>query len=78
MLTPVLQRRLGLAKGSGATFFAGDEKLTRPRWALIVAWIDSLPLTGVSAAKVVGAAIAMFDAFAHWASVTREELPWSM
>ena len=78
MLTPVLQRRLGLAKGSGATFFAGDEKLTRPRWALIVAWIDILPLTGVSTAKVVGAAIAMFDAFAHWASVTREELPWSM
>jgi heme oxygenase len=78
MLTPVLHRRLGLAKGSGATFFAGDEKQTRARWAAVVAWIDGLPRAGASTARVVGAATATFEAFVRWAAVTREELPWSM
>jgi heme oxygenase len=78
ILSPLLHRRLGLAKGSGATFFAGDEERTRPRWAAVVAWIDGLPRTGASTAKVVGAATATFDAFARWAAVTRGELPWSI
>jgi heme oxygenase (biliverdin-IX-beta and delta-forming) len=78
ILSPLLHRRLGLAKGSGATFFAGDEERTRPRWAAIVAWIDGLPRTGASTEKVVGAATATFDAFARWAAVTRGELPWSI
>src|SRR5688572_19893389 len=43
VLSPLLHRRLGLTKGSGAAFFAGDEESTLPRWTLIVAWIDGLP-----------------------------------
>jgi heme oxygenase len=78
ILSPLLERRLGLAKGSGATFFVGDEEQTRARWAAVVSWIDGLPRAGASATKVVGAATATFDAFARWVAATREELPWSM
>ena len=66
VLIPLLHRRLGLTKGSGAAFFAGDEEATLRRWTLIVAWIDGLPRTGASATKIISAATATFDAFARW------------
>lgn len=78
VLTPLLHRRLGLAKDSGAAFFAGDEEWTLPRWTVIVAWLDGLPRTGASTAKIVSAANATFDAFARWAAVGRGGLPWSI
>jgi len=71
VLSPLLHRRLGLAKDSGAAFFAGDEEWTLPRWAVIVGWLDELPRTGASTAKIVSAATATFDAFARWAAVAR-------
>jgi heme oxygenase len=77
VLAPLLHRRLGLAKGSGAAFFAGDEERTLPRWSVIVAWLDGLPLTGASPAKIISATSATFDAFARWAAVARRGLPWS-
>ena len=78
VLTPLLHRRLGLAKDSGAAFFAGDEEWTLPRWTVIVAWLDGLPRTGASTAKIISAATATFDAFARWAAVARGGLPWSI
>ena len=78
VLIPLLHRRLGLAKDSGAAFFAGDEERTLPRWAVIVAWLDGLPRTGASTAKIISAAKATFDAFARWAAVARGGLPWSI
>jgi heme oxygenase len=78
VLSPLLHRRLGLAKGSGAAFFAGDEEGTLPRWIVIVAWLDGLPRTGASTAKIISAATATFDAFARWAAVGRGGLPWSI
>jgi heme oxygenase len=78
VLSRLLHRRLGLAKGSGAAFFAGDEERTLPRWTVIVAWLDGLPRTGVSTAKIITAATGTFDAFARWAAVSRRELPWSI
>ena len=78
VLSPLLQRRLGLAKASGAAFFAGDEEGTLHRWTVIVAWLDGLPRTGASSAKIISAATTTFDAFARWAAVAREELPWSI
>jgi heme oxygenase len=78
VLSPLLHRRLGLAKGSGAAFFAGDEEWTLPRWTVIVAWLDGLPRTGASTAKIISAATATFDAFARWAAVARGGLPWSI
>jgi len=68
VLSPLLHRRLGLAKASGAAFFAGDEEGTLHRWTVIVAWLDGLPRTGASTAKMVSAATATFDAFARWAA----------
>jgi heme oxygenase len=72
-----LHRRLGVAKGSGAAFFAGDEERTLPRWVAIVAWLDGLPRTGASAATIIRAATATFDAFAQWAAVARRRSTWS-
>jgi heme oxygenase (biliverdin-IX-beta and delta-forming) len=77
VLGPLLQRRLGLAKGSGAAFFAGDEERTLPRWAAIVAWLDGLPRTGASTPKIIRAATATFSAFARWAAVTRGGSSWT-
>jgi len=77
VLSPLLHRRLGLAKANGAAFFAGDEERTLPRWTVVVAWLDGLPRMGASTAKIVSAATATFDAFARWA-VAREALPWSI
>ena len=78
VLMPLLHRRLGVEKDSGAAFFAGDEERTLPRWTVIVAWLDGLPRTGASSAKIISAAKATFDAFARWAAVARGGLPWSI
>jgi len=76
VLIPLLHRRLGLAKGSGAAFFAGDEERTLPRWSVVVAWLDGLPRMGASTAKIISAAEATFSAFARWAAVAQRGLPW--
>jgi len=78
VLTPLLHRRLGLTKGSGAAFFAGDEKSTLPRWTVIVAWLDELPRTGASPTRIISAATATFDAFARWAAVSQGGVSWSI
>jgi heme oxygenase (biliverdin-IX-beta and delta-forming) len=78
VLSPLLHRRLGLAKGSGAAFFAGDEERTLLRWGAVVAWLDGLPRTGASTATIVRAATATFDAFARWAAGARGGSPWSI
>jgi len=78
VLSPLLHRRLGLAKDNGAAFFAGDEERTLPRWIVVVAWLDGLPRKGASTAKIVSAAKSTFDAFARWAAVARGGLPWSI
>jgi heme oxygenase len=78
VLSPLLHRRLGLTKGSGAAFFAGDEESTLPRWILIVAWVDGLPRTGASTTKIISAATATFEAFARWAAVARAGVSWSI
>ena len=36
VIAPVLKRRLGLAKGSGASFFAGDAEATAARWTRVL------------------------------------------
>ena len=78
VISPLLHRRLGLTKGSGAAFFAGDEEATLPRWTLFVAWVDGLPRTGASTTKIISAATATFEAFARWAAVARAGAPWSI
>ena len=70
-LTPLLSRRLGLTKDVGAAFFAGDEERTMPRWTIVVAWLDGLPRTDASTARIISAAKATFDGLARWAARTR-------
>ena len=67
MLAPLLHRRLGMTTGSGASFFAGDGEQTMARWTIVVDWLEGLPRAGASAAKIIGAACATFEAFARWA-----------
>ena len=78
VVSALLHRRLGLAKESGAAFFAGDAEATLARWTVVVAWLDGLPSTGASTAKIISAATATFDAFARWAAAARGESPWSI
>jgi heme oxygenase len=73
VVAPLLSRRLGLTKDRGASFFAGDEERTRQRWAVIVAWLNGLPDSGASPARIIDAAKATFGAFARWAALPRED-----
>ena len=75
VVSALLHRRLGLAKDRGAAFFAGDGEGTLPRWTVVVGWLDGLPRTGASTAKIITAATATFDAFARWAAIARGGLP---
>ena len=68
VLIPLLHRRLGVAKDSGAAFFAGEEERTQARWSTVVVWLDGLPHTGASATKIIRAATATFNAFTRWAA----------
>jgi heme oxygenase len=78
VLSPLLHRRLGLAKESGAAFFAGDEERTLPRWAVVVAWLDALPRKGASSARIISAANATFAAFTRWAAVAPGRSSWPL
>jgi len=78
VLSPLLHRRLGLAKESGTAFFAGDEERTLPRWAVVVAWLDGLPRNGASTARIISTANATFAAFVRWAAVAPGGSPWAL
>ncbi|MEO6419102.1 MAG: biliverdin-producing heme oxygenase [Polyangiaceae bacterium] len=72
---PVLRERLGVAKGRGASFFAGDEASTPARWAAVVEWLEGLTRAGAPAGPIVAAASATFEALAQW--VAGQEPSWS-
>lgn len=66
MIAPVLQRRFGLARGSGASFFSGDAERTPARWGMVLAWLDGLACTGARTEEIVASARATFLTFAQW------------
>ena len=66
VIAPVLQRRLGLAKGSGASFFVGDAEATAARWILVLAWLEGLSARGRASDEIVAAACATFRTLARW------------
>jgi heme oxygenase len=74
VVTPILRRRLGVAKATGASFFAGDEERTAARWAVVLEWLDGLERTSTSPGLIVAAANATFEALARW--VNRQEPSW--
>ena len=46
VIAPALRERLGVAKGSGASFFIGDAEGTPARWRLVLAWLEGLVRAG--------------------------------
>ena len=66
VIAPALHRQLGLAKGSGASFFVGDAEATSSRWMLFLTWLDGLPRAGQRSEEIVVSACATFLAFARW------------
>jgi heme oxygenase len=62
----VLHQQLGLAKGSGASFFVGDAEATSARWILFLTWLDGLARAGARSEEIVDSACATFLTFAQW------------
>lgn len=65
-IAPALRVRLGVDKGSGASFFVGDADGTPVRWGLFLAWLEGLVRAGSASAEIVASARATFLAFAQW------------
>lgn len=66
VLAPALHRRLGVARGSGASFFVGDAAETPARWGLVLGWLERLVHTGARTEEIVASACATFLSFARW------------
>jgi heme oxygenase len=66
MIAPALRERLGIARGSGASFFIGDAEGTPARWSLFLTWLEGLARAGSATAQIVASARATFLAFARW------------
>jgi len=73
-ITPVLRRRLGVAKNSGASFFAGDEGRTAARWRVVLGWLEGLQRKGAASQAIVASANATFEALICW--VDEQEPSW--
>jgi heme oxygenase len=61
-----LQRQLGVAKGSGASFFVGDADGTTARWLLVLTWLEGLGRAGAPTEQIVASARATFFTLARW------------
>ena len=61
-----LQRQLGVAKGSGASFFVGDADGTAARWRLVLTWLEGLERVGAPNEPIVASALATFSTLARW------------
>ncbi len=65
-IAPVLQRRLAVAAGSGASFFVGDGAATSARWARVVVWLDDLVGAQARSEDIVASACATFLTLTRW------------
>jgi len=66
VIAKALHKRLGVAKGNGASFFVGDAEATSARWILVLTWLDGLARAGVRSEDIVASACATFRTFARW------------
>ena len=62
----VLQRQLGVTKGSGASFFVGDADGTAARWGLVLTWLEALVPAGARIEQIVASARETFVALGRW------------
>jgi heme oxygenase len=65
-VAPVVRRRFGVSKGSGASFFVGNAEGTPARWKLVLAWLEGVARAGARSEQIVGAACTTFHALAQW------------
>ena len=66
VIAPALQRRLGLDRETGASFFIGDAAATHARWKRVLDWLESLPSAGARVEDIVASACATFSALIEW------------
>jgi heme oxygenase len=66
VIAPKLRERLGVGKGTGASFFTGDAEGVPARWRLFLSWLDGVAAAGSATDEVVASAQATFLAFARW------------
>jgi len=66
VIAPRLGHRLGVAKGSGASFFVGDSEATSARWILVLDWLEELVRAGARREEITASACATFLALARW------------
>ena len=67
VIARTLRQRLGVAKGSGASFFVGDAEATSARWILVLTWLDGLVRAGARSEAIAASACATFLTLARWA-----------
>jgi heme oxygenase len=75
VIAPALRERLGVAQGSGASFFIGDADGTQARWRVFLAWLEGLVDAGAPTAEIVASARATFLAFARWVEQRQDPQP---
>jgi heme oxygenase len=66
VIAPALRERLGVARGSGASFFIGDAERTQARWSVFLDWLEGLVRAGAPRGEIVASARDTFLAFALW------------
>ena len=66
VIAPLLNRRFGVAQGSGASFFVGDAERTSARWMLVLAWLEVVVRSGARSEEIVAAARATFHTLGRW------------
>jgi heme oxygenase len=71
VIAPTLDQRLGVAKGSGASFFVGDGEATSARWIFVLDWLEELVRAGARSEEITAAACATFLTLARWVEQQR-------
>lgn len=66
LIAPVLHRRFGVARESGASFFVGDGEATPARWRLVLIWLEGLVDAGARSEQVVASACECFLTLSRW------------
>ena len=65
-IAPMLQRQLGVAGGSGASFFVGDGDGTSARWRIVLTWLEGLASAGARSEQIVASACECFLTLSRW------------
>lgn len=67
-----LERRLGIGRHNGGSFFFGEGPRTLARWHAVLDWIEQLALDEESTETIVESACDTFRTIARWLEPTHE------